>query len=83
MEYLEAFERAIIYMEAHLDEAISVHEVAKASGYSYYHFTRIFQSVLGESIGNYLQKRRLSNLAKSWVLGIWFPHHNFITGLTG
>lgn len=64
MEYLEAFERAIIYMENHLDEAVSVHEVAKASGYSYYHFTRIFQSVLGESIGNYLQKRRLSSAAK-------------------
>lgn len=64
MEYLEAFERAIIYMENHLDEGVSVHEVAKASGYSYYHFTRIFQSVLGESIGNYLQKRRLSNAAQ-------------------
>ncbi|SDX44781.1 AraC family transcriptional regulator [Eubacterium barkeri] len=64
MEYLEAFERAIIYMEAHLDEGISVHEVAKASGYSYYHFTRIFQSVLGESVGNYLQKRRLSSAAQ-------------------
>ena len=64
MEYLEAFERAIIYMENHLDKAVSVHEVAKASGYSYYHFTRIFQSVLGESIGNYLQKRRLSSAAQ-------------------
>lgn len=60
MDYLESFERAIIYMENHLDENISVHEVAKVSGYSYYHFTRIFKSVLGESIGNYIQKRRLS-----------------------
>lgn len=61
MEYLEAFERAIIYMETHLDENISVQDVAKASGYSYYHFTRVFQSVLGENIGNYIQKRRLSS----------------------
>lgn len=63
MKYLEAFEHAIIYMEDHLNENISVHDVAKAAGYSYYHFTRIFQSVLGESIGNYLQKRRLSSAA--------------------
>lgn len=63
MEYLEALERAVIYMESHLDEAVSVHDVAKASGYSYFHFTRVFQSVLGESIGNYLQKRRLSSAA--------------------
>jgi len=64
MEYQQAFERAIIYMETHLDENISVHDVAKASGYSYYHFTRIFQSVLGENIGNYIQKRRLSSAAQ-------------------
>lgn len=64
MEYLEAFEQAIIYMENHLDENISVHEVAKASGYSYFHFTRVFQSALGESIGNYIQKRRLSSAAQ-------------------
>lgn len=64
MEYLEALERAIIYMENHLNEDISVYEVARASGYSYYHFTRIFQSVLGENIGNYIQKRRLSVAAQ-------------------
>lgn len=64
MEYLEAFERAIIYMENHLDNNISVHDVAKASGYSYYHFTRVFKSVLGENIGNYIQKRRLSSAAQ-------------------
>lgn len=64
MQYLEAFERAIIYMENHLDDNISVHDVAKASGYSYYHFTRVFQSVLGENIGNYMQKRRLSSAAQ-------------------
>ena len=30
-----------------------------------------------------LLKKKIIKLAKSWVLGIWFPHHNFITGLTG
>lgn len=60
MKYLDAFERVIIYMENHLNENISVHEISKVSGYSYYHFTRIFHSVLGESVGNYIQKRRLT-----------------------
>ncbi len=36
-------------------------DVAKEAGYSYYHFTRMFQALLGESIGNYVQKRRLFN----------------------
>ncbi|MBD3706606.1 hypothetical protein IE994_19245 [Enterobacter hormaechei] len=30
-----------------------------------------------------LKKEDYQTPAKSWVLGIWFPHHNFITGLTG
>ncbi|MCG8500561.1 MAG: AraC family transcriptional regulator [Firmicutes bacterium] len=64
MEYLNTFERAIIYIENHLGEDINVSDVAKEVGYSYYHFTRIFQSLLGENIGNYIQKRRLSNGAK-------------------
>lgn len=61
MEYLPTFERAIIYIENHLNENIRVDDVAKEAGYSYYHLTRIFQSLLGESVGNYIQKRRLSN----------------------
>ncbi|WFD10912.1 AraC family transcriptional regulator [Tepidibacter hydrothermalis] len=64
MEYLNTFERAIIYIENHLGEDINVSDVAKEAGYSYYHLTRIFQSLLGENIGNYIQKRRLSNGAK-------------------
>ncbi len=61
MEYLAQFERAIIYIENHLNENIRVMDVAKEAGYSYYHFTRMFQALLGESIGNYIQKRRLFN----------------------
>ena len=36
-------------------------EAAKETGYSYYHLTRIFQSLLGESIGNYIQKRDIAD----------------------
>jgi len=61
MDYLITFEKAILYVENHLNENISVKDVADEAGYSYYHFTRIFQSLLGESIGNYIQKRRISN----------------------
>lgn len=61
MEYLDILERAIIYIENHLSENINVNDVAKEVGYSYYHLTRIFQVVLGENIGNYIKKRRLSN----------------------
>lgn len=39
-------------------------EVARHAGYSYYHLTRQFSAVLGESVGSYLKKRRLADGAK-------------------
>lgn len=61
MDYLNTFEKAIIYIEANLSNDINVNDVAKEVGYSYYHLTRMFQAIVGESIGNYIKKRRLSN----------------------
>lgn len=64
MEYLKVLEHAILYIEQHLTEPIRVEEVARAAGYSYYHLTRQFSAVLGESVGSYIKKRRLSEASK-------------------
>lgn len=64
MDYLATLERAIIYIENHLDEDIKVEDVAKEAGYSYYHLTRQFSAVLGESVGSYIKRRRLADAAK-------------------
>ena len=64
MDYLKAFEKAITYIESHLGENITVEDVAHAAGYSYYHFTRQFSAVLGESVGSYVKKRRLADGAQ-------------------
>ena len=53
-----------MYIENHLGDRISVEDVALAAGYSYYHLTRQFSVLLGESIGNYIKKRRLADGAK-------------------
>lgn len=53
-----------MYIENHLDEDITVVDAARAAGYSYYHLTRQFSAVLGESVGSYIKKRRLANGAK-------------------
>ena len=64
MDYKKVLEQAVIYIEQHLNEALSVEEVSKVTGYSYYHLNRQFIAVLGESIGNYIKKRRLANAAQ-------------------
>ena len=64
MDYLKALERAILYIENHLGEDIKVEDAAAAAGYSYYHFTRQFNALLGESVGSYIRKRRIAKAAK-------------------
>lgn len=64
MDYLKSLEHAILYIENHLDEDLRVEDAANAAGYSYYHFTRQFNALLGESVGSYIRKRRLAKAAK-------------------
>ncbi|SDE57919.1 transcriptional regulator, AraC family [Fontibacillus panacisegetis] len=64
MDYLASLEKAIEYIEQNLDEELFSEDIAKAAGYSLYHLTHIFTAVIGEPIGSYIQKRRLSNSCK-------------------
>lgn len=64
MEYREALERAVLYVENHMEENFTAADVACAAGYSYYHLTRVFHALLGEGIGSYIQKRRLAGAAQ-------------------
>lgn len=63
MEYREALERAVLYVENHIGEDFTVEDVANAAGYSYYHLTRVFHALLGEGVGSYIQKRKLAGAA--------------------
>lgn len=67
MDYLTSIEKAIEYIEEHLDEEILSADIAKAAGYSLYHLAHIFTAVAGEPMGSYIQKRRLSNACKKLV----------------
>ncbi|WP_050636594.1 AraC family transcriptional regulator [Candidatus Stoquefichus sp. SB1] len=63
MNYQKALEQAILYIENHLQEDIKVEDVAHFVGYSYFHLNRQFNAIIGESVGNYIKKRRLANAA--------------------
>ncbi len=65
MEYVDALIRALRHIEAHLDEEIDLSDIAREAGYSLYHFHRVFQSVVGESLKEYIRKRRLTEAART------------------
>ncbi len=61
---MERFFKSIDFVEQHLYDKISVHEIAAASHYSTYHFSRIFKALVGDTPKEYLRKRRLTVAAK-------------------
>lgn len=60
-------QKAIEYIESHLDENINLNDVSRATGYSYYHMTRIFTAVLGESVGHYIKRRKLYKASEKLI----------------
>ncbi|MBY0359866.1 MAG: AraC family transcriptional regulator [Candidatus Obscuribacterales bacterium] len=61
--YEERLTAAIDFIEDRLLEPISTSSVAEHIGFSEYHFHRIFQGMLGESVAAYIRKRRISEAA--------------------
>lgn len=67
LSQVSPLEKAVEYIENHLHEKISLSDVSRATGYSYYHMTRLFSSILGESVGRYIHRRRLYNASEMLI----------------
>lgn len=55
---------ALAYIEAHLKEPFSLRDAAQDSGYSPFHFHRIFLAVTGETPAAFIRRRRLAESAR-------------------
>ncbi|VEC87012.1 Right origin-binding protein [Raoultella ornithinolytica] len=51
------------WLEGHLDQPLSLDNVAAKAGYSKWHLQRMFKDVTGQAIGAYIRARRLSKSA--------------------
>lgn len=60
MNYFEKLEKAILYIENNLRSKILLDDIAEEVYLSKYHFHRIFHSVVGETIFDYVRNRRIS-----------------------
>jgi len=64
MDYKTHIMRAIDYIESNLKNEIRLSDCARASGYSDYHFIRVFREVTGLTPADYIRKRRLTEIIK-------------------
>ena len=53
----------LVWLESHLDQPLSLDNVAAKAGYSKWHLQRMFKEVTGHAIGAYIRARRLSKAA--------------------
>lgn len=62
-EYIERLNQVINHVHANLDQALSLNELAGVAGFSPFHFHRIFKSLVGETLGEYILRARLEKSA--------------------
>jgi AraC-like DNA-binding protein/predicted transcriptional regulator YdeE len=63
-EKIKAAERMQAYIEAHLQDRITMADLAKAARYSQWHAARVFREITGNSPFEYIRLRRLSSAAE-------------------
>ena len=60
MDVLAQLNRAMAYLEAHMEDDGAAADVSSVTTYSPYHFGRLFYYVAGMPLSEYIRKRRLS-----------------------
>ncbi|WP_158602329.1 AraC family transcriptional regulator [Cohnella endophytica] len=63
--------RAIAFMEQHLEQPLTIEAIARQSGWSHEHFTRMFVSSVGMSPKRALLERRLLRAEQLMMNGQW------------
>src|SRR5205807_10237597 len=63
-EYIKRILKVLVYIEEHIEGEMTMSELAKLSCYSPFHFHRIFQSIVGETVYQYTKRLRLERAAR-------------------
>ncbi|MCX4028663.1 AraC family transcriptional regulator [Endozoicomonas sp. SM1973] len=66
-KYKTRIDQALQYIEENLSKRILLTDVAKVSHFSPYHFHRIFTGIVGETINDYIARRRLERAINTLI----------------
>ena len=67
LDYRKIINKSLHYIEKKLTDSISVEDISDRSCYSMFHYHRIFQSIIGLNVKQYIRKRRLSEAANELI----------------
>ena len=57
-EYESRMHRVVAYIDQHLDQPLDLYTLAEVAHFSQFHFHRLFSAWMGETLGDYLRRRR-------------------------
>ena len=66
-EYIRRINKAFEFIHQNLDQTIRLDDVASASCFSSYHFHRIFHALVGETVNDYVSRKRMERAASRLV----------------
>jgi AraC family transcriptional regulator len=61
--YQERILRVLVYIQTHLEDALTLDDLARVACFSPYHFHRIFRGLVGEPVAEHLRRLRLERAA--------------------
>lgn len=62
-EYVSRINRVLDYIEANLDRDLSLEALADVASFSRFHFHRVFRAMVGETLNQFIQRRRVEKAA--------------------
>ncbi|NQX38731.1 AraC family transcriptional regulator [Pedobacter steynii] len=66
--YVKNINKVLDYIDVHIEHSFSLEELAAITSFSKFHFHRIFQSLIGESVFQYIMRIRLEKCASNMIL---------------
>ncbi|HEY3296761.1 MAG TPA: AraC family transcriptional regulator [bacterium] len=63
-DYKERMLRVLVHIQNHLDEAVSLDDLASIANFSPFHFHRVFRGMLGEGVMEHCRRLRLERAAQ-------------------
>lgn len=59
MDYTACIQKTLLYIEGHLTACLTLKDLADESGYSPYHFHRLFQALTGETVMEHVRRKKI------------------------
>lgn len=66
-EYVSRINRVIDYIEAHIEDELTLSRLSRVASFSPFHFHRIFKGIVGEPLFRFIQRVRLEKAANRLI----------------